>query len=830
MPALLASCPGASFVRFFPQKPFFQHFPWADDTLHNLDMLVSPYGRARSMACIGMVPIGELVAVPGDNGELGADALHCCRRCAKLPYLAEVSRAASRSMLRGSLSLQRKYWTIGQRDEALAARTAVADLCRLQVVAGARTTSVARRRVEFYECIMDAVATSNVPRIDALIRVALRNGRGPNFIAKQIARAAKGAYAAKSFSSAERDIMLLVLRLGHRGLAYAVAHALGLPSITTTLDAARSADAQIRVTHCRVFEAGDVAHNVKRAVSLFAEQEARARRQGLYGVLCDATCVSRNGGYDPFSGSLTGVCRCFGGDTTDTTYGNVAAVAAGVRSGVYHLCQNVDLYAIVDLLGVSRPLHIVFAQGTCGDSGTDVYAKNELVASAWRTHAQALGPLIVAGHDGASALRRASELGIAAAAAEEAAGTAPLAHPSVKRVRELLQVLRAFDCRLQRDGKRGCADLKHVLKRCLIDQATHGLTIGNIYIRVAELQRIVAAALGLSRSSATVLRIFALQDKMRVSTAMRYLGALATYALPLAGVAAGTSSSSAASSSPTPSASGAAATAFRELEDDGCALFGAGTPHRAALILLARFADLTTAWVDRLPILEQLTRISTLAHLIVVLQLATPRTPRGFGSGRSGDARFCTSEVCYDFLTACFSAFHLTAHCIARAESTHEPVPVHLFLLGSDKLEEFFATMRRVRSTFNMEQVQATLQSALDASTVIQRHSDWRRRDVRRDLADTKAGTRSDDHQGISDVDVKLTSVGPDDAHLLGQSWDAGRKRAMALCTEARAGGLVLSRNDVDVVKHVFEVVGYGNNLTLMRPLDEKRPIGVAAV
>jgi hypothetical protein len=199
---------------------------------------------------------------------------------------------------------------------------------------------------------------------------------------------------------------------------------------------------------------------------------------------------------------------------------------------------------------------------------------------------------------------------------------------------------------------------------------------------------------------------------------------------------------------------------------------------RAAIELVGRWSSLATATVDNLSMLETLTRVAAFAYLTLVLQLASPRK-----AGSS--SRFVTSELNYDIQASTVATFQHIATCVAASKECGKPLRALLYLEGSDKLEEHFATMRRIRPTFSMEQMAQVLQNAADTSSVIARHPNWRRRDIRRDIADTKTGARSDDHIGRADFNENVVQVTETDAWMLPAGWNAGKLLAENACIAA---------------------------------------------
>eukprot|EP00798_Chlamydomonas_sp_ICE-L_P004754 gene4754-34504_t len=79
-----------------------------------------------------------------------------------------------------------------------------------------RVASRGRSRIETFDRLIVALSDKNVPRLRQLVQVALRQGRGPNFIIEQVSKAAQGVYHAKGWKDDPDaiDLAFLVLKIG----------------------------------------------------------------------------------------------------------------------------------------------------------------------------------------------------------------------------------------------------------------------------------------------------------------------------------------------------------------------------------------------------------------------------------------------------------------------------------------------------------------------------------------------------------------------------------------------------------------------------------------
>ena len=410
----LARCTGVSIAHMFP-RPFWMNFPFGHPNLYKKEggivVVEATTGVIRHPHCSGAATkAADLRQVMNAEGMKGDDM--SCKRCAWLqtaPWLAAV--AVSANVSDGAvLRLHRPRSTFAQLASASDRRASARDAASLAALGTSRRLSAAYGRVEVHDQLLHAMADGNVPRLSALISVSLRAGRGPGHIARMLALAKTGAYKAKGFTMLERDIMLLVLRLGHRGLAFAVAQALGLPSISTALARSMKLDTGVVISHSSF----EVKHHVRALVSRAVERAAASYKAAghpgkpLYSLVVDATVVTAGPGVS--NGSLTGLCQCCAEDVRPTCYDDIVNIANKVKSGVYHHANNVDVFGLVDLLGGHHGVDEVLVRGTCGGADAAWHASmTSTIQDVWREEGfeGKFGPLVQCAHDGAAAMRAA---------------------------------------------------------------------------------------------------------------------------------------------------------------------------------------------------------------------------------------------------------------------------------------------------------------------------------------------------------------------------------------------------------------------------------------
>ncbi|KAJ7429781.1 hypothetical protein B0H11DRAFT_2257746 [Mycena galericulata] len=171
---------------------------------------------------------------------------------------------------------------------------------------GRRLSTFARKMDDFERLIM-AIANNDVPRIHAIIETAMRNGASVRTMANRIYDAFEGLHHTKGFTDFERDLGILIYRLGGRSLLYAMNHALNLPSLRTICNAAKF----IKITPTiGPISKDEIRANIKN-VMLVPRSESkisRAVRSGV-SIKMDETAIEEQAVYFSHANQVGGLCQ-----------------------------------------------------------------------------------------------------------------------------------------------------------------------------------------------------------------------------------------------------------------------------------------------------------------------------------------------------------------------------------------------------------------------------------------------------------------------------------------------------------------------------------------
>ncbi|TEB21082.1 hypothetical protein FA13DRAFT_1757657 [Coprinellus micaceus] len=125
------------------------------------------------------------------------------------------------------------YYGFGGTHELLRLKSRQIEHYRLRHLNHVRKLAQKVATLNGHKCFLTAVASKRVKRVDRIIRLGLKQGRGIKGLLWQYLKAAKGLYKPKSFEEEDYLRGLVLWKLGGNRIA-SIAHcALGLPSITT---------------------------------------------------------------------------------------------------------------------------------------------------------------------------------------------------------------------------------------------------------------------------------------------------------------------------------------------------------------------------------------------------------------------------------------------------------------------------------------------------------------------------------------------------------------------------------------------------------------------
>eukprot|EP00918_Siedleckia_nematoides_P065855 GHVU01143252.1.p1 GENE.GHVU01143252.1~~GHVU01143252.1.p1 ORF type:complete len:1114 (+),score=121.79 GHVU01143252.1:380-3721(+) len=353
--------------------------------------------------------------------------------------------------------------------------------------------------------IMNYLAENNIPRVCTLVAVQMRDGAAPAQILAQLQKAVAGLYKVRSFSNAERDLCVLVARLGGRRLAHALQESGGLAGHSTIQKWFRNAP-QFKFCH-GTFNRETVVENI----AALLNGQKRGRKIGM----CDELKVKEGFDYHPATDVIAGVCCEHVGDhslrfTSEAAFDEV--LQKTVDDSI-HLAAEASVFAVADLGRDQTTAKPIMGLGTCRRGGKEAAKTSiEQFLDAWRVGGeQDHGPLVAFATDGDAARRPACNELFRAKEAPDGWG-------------ETLRSLQGMDTLCSDTGIVLAPDWKHLIKRFrnTFIHPTRQRKVADFVLTETVLRQWLTA-----RQVPNLLGLMNPSDRMNVNAAKGFLTAVA---------------------------------------------------------------------------------------------------------------------------------------------------------------------------------------------------------------------------------------------------------------------------------------------------------------
>ncbi|EJD43269.1 hypothetical protein AURDEDRAFT_66722, partial [Auricularia subglabra TFB-10046 SS5] len=220
-------------------------------------------------------------------------------------------------------------------------------------------------KLDTHKRLVYAIANSNVPRVQVVVSVALRNKRGVRGVLQQLQRAQDQVYKPHSYTEADYSLANLILRLGGDAALGVASRACGLPT-RSTVNRHLSIPA-LRISHGYP-TLSDVSANINAVFPTAVPAPAHGTKVGIV-LMIDETKLEERLRWDPKTNAIVGTCREHSGhlDLIFRSMDQAHAVADALQSKEIHYAAEMTVAALGLLVPssrehVARPIQI---SGTC---------------------------------------------------------------------------------------------------------------------------------------------------------------------------------------------------------------------------------------------------------------------------------------------------------------------------------------------------------------------------------------------------------------------------------------------------------------------------------
>ena len=219
--------------------------------------------------------------------------------------------------------------------------------------------------VSLHQRFLLHVANNNIPRLNQLVAVALRNNRSISYILGKVEDAIRGVYRARP-SEDDKDLALLVLEFGGPSLLDILFKGNHLPSVSTGYRM-RKKSKKIKST---------IGTSVG---SLMGENTALDFESSTssFSIKADETYVTPRPRYDPSEDVIQGLCSSHGVQHMKfDTYEEAEQLCEAVKNGTIHVPKEVTVVGGCSMENL-EPMQIISAMPTCDkndfDGGLDMF-------------------------------------------------------------------------------------------------------------------------------------------------------------------------------------------------------------------------------------------------------------------------------------------------------------------------------------------------------------------------------------------------------------------------------------------------------------------------
>ncbi|KAG9119441.1 hypothetical protein FRC07_005533, partial [Ceratobasidium sp. 392] len=696
----IEACPGALFVY---EVSMFSHYPWH---MHDSDFLdyelsfIDPKGRFFRMTSYKCARKS-----PGR----GAACSACNQIVMGQQFQDLVKRANPNAKIAPTTNIHLR--TYSQLCDLLKDKSSTINDLKLKDVSSQRCIQSLLTRMEDQKRLMLAIGQSDDVAVGRIIKTALRNGAGIETIIDRIVKAQQGLYSPKNYSQKAFDLVALVLRIGGPRLAYAVAKALHLPSISTVRD---RLDLPRLLPSVGFPTSDEILSNIESFFGSDASRSNSCSKSGwslMIDELANELCLR----YHKLLDAIIGICREHANTTslrdlsTQTdTLDTLIATKEQLDSGECHHATETTMAALARFGQSNYNATVILASGTCKtEKAFDQARWIELILNSWRDspfgEAQH-GPIWSICTDGDAKRRRAIfQLCMMS--------TLPESSDLYRLIGHLpLLNLRCGPTQITPDG-----DYKHEEKRLASAlRSRSGILVNGTHITPKMLVKYLRSLDDLSESR--ILSLFDGTDPQNVPKANTLLMSLYR-----------------ASQLP----------AFTSCTHD--------KPFVLLGEVLGSFIHPFTTPTMTLD--EQIASLAKCAHLIFALY-------------RIDGTKFLTGQLVYDIQASIKNVIF----CVAKTQLTDPALPFYLLQTGTNRLESRFGTYRTATSDRNGDVMQMCDQAAgaQHVDEIFSAHPNWNRAPYRLSV-DGRSGV---DHTNPSSWvgDVVVGNVDLHSSWLRGQS------------------------------------------------------------
>lgn len=535
----------------------------------------------------------------------------------------------------------------------------------------------------------------------------------------------------------EIDIAALALIIGGPKLVYALSKALALPSLSTVYKASN----RPRIVPC--ISSPEISEIIANIETHFATQPVK-HLSGL-SILIDELNLDERPRYHQATDCVIGICRehSAGYDMKVVSMETVEALATGLKEQHLHRAKEATVVGIARYDREDYAPYVIMLSGTCKTEEERQQALwIEKVVEAWREAehgARVHGALWTVASDGDATRRRAFHRLFMQRPLDSQS-------PLYKQV----GTLRLMNIFVGRDDINNDFDFKHVLKRwATLMRVKDGVLVAKAHVQPAAMRSYMLKVPGTDRVA--IAALYDPKDHQNVPKAVKLLSAIV---------------------------------GLKETAE-----FASNPVHRPDVLLANIIESLLQPYINpSLGLSDQLSRLSTAAHLLLVLY-------------RESATALMPGQLYYDTQAVIKSAYF----CVAKQQALDPEMEFFILQCGTDRLEGLFGEIRSIDSSRNVDLLQLTdrASAASHMTQIFHDHPKWDRGHRRLSLTGKEGIDHTNPKSWLGDTHVKNVS--------LLTCWNSGRRAAETILKTAHVEANfqeLQSLKDIDMMRPRGHYVG----------------------
>ncbi|TFY75406.1 hypothetical protein EWM64_g8606 [Hericium alpestre] len=251
----------------------------------------------------------------------------------------------------------------------------------------ARKIGTAIQKAANYRHFVMAITEKNVPRVQAIVQTALRNGASISAIVCKIRSSVEGLYHPANFTTSDMDVSTLIYHTGGHALLYAMSQCSGIPSLRTLRNHTVFTRVMPTIGHITQKE---IDHNIREVIVKALEDKDMTSSQVpvtpcSMSLLIDEVALKESAVHFWHTNSIGGLCWKHSNavDLVLCTFQSAVNIAQGLANGSVHMGKEMTITSLL-FFGLDRTFPVLAALTCKQETAEDMQFILELILKTWK--------------------------------------------------------------------------------------------------------------------------------------------------------------------------------------------------------------------------------------------------------------------------------------------------------------------------------------------------------------------------------------------------------------------------------------------------------------